>query len=104
MNPILWSITLRPQPLEICYWRICYAVRLKNAIRGKEGLEMATGSAVDVVRACLEHEPPEGLRVGPRSKFRSPASRLGAGTPGRPRLAGAIFRYRPGSAPQNSSP
>ena len=26
---------------------------------------MATGSAVDVVRACLEHEPPEGLRVGP---------------------------------------
>jgi len=65
MNPILWSITLRPQPLEICCWRICYAGRLKNAIRGKEGLEMATGSAVDVVRACLEHEPPEGLRVGP---------------------------------------
>ncbi len=26
---------------------------------------MATGSAVDLVRACLEHEPPHGLRVGP---------------------------------------
>jgi hypothetical protein len=26
---------------------------------------MAAGSAIDVVRACLEHEPPEGLRVGP---------------------------------------
>src|SRR5260370_15310890 len=33
--------------------------------RVKEGLEMATGSAVDVVRACLEQEPPDGLRVGP---------------------------------------
>src|SRR5437867_6722462 len=65
MNPILWSITLRSQWPEICCWRICYAVRLENAIRGKEGLEMATGSAVDVVRACLEHEPPDGLRVGP---------------------------------------
>jgi len=26
---------------------------------------MATGSAVDVVRACIEQEPPNGLRVGP---------------------------------------
>jgi hypothetical protein len=25
---------------------------------------MTTGSAVDVVRACLEHEPPDGLRIG----------------------------------------
>src|SRR5205823_11764267 len=31
----------------------------------EEGLKMATGSAVDLVRACLEHEPPHGLRVGP---------------------------------------
>jgi hypothetical protein len=33
--------------------------------RVKEGLEMASGSAVDVVRACLEQQPPDGLRVGP---------------------------------------
>jgi len=26
---------------------------------------MATGSAVDLIRACLEQEPPHGLRVGP---------------------------------------
>ena len=26
---------------------------------------MATDSAVDAVRACLEQEPPDGFRVGP---------------------------------------
>ena len=31
----------------------------------EEGLKMATVSAVDVVRASLEQEPPNGLRVGP---------------------------------------
>src|SRR3989442_12442118 len=37
----------------------------RTQIRGKEGLEMAMGSAVDIVRAWLEQEPPDGLRVGP---------------------------------------
>src|SRR5713101_7842808 len=32
---------------------------------GKEGSDMGTGSVVDVVRGCLEQEPPEGLRIGP---------------------------------------
>jgi hypothetical protein len=33
--------------------------------RIEEGLKMATASAVDVVRASLGQEPPNGLRVGP---------------------------------------
>jgi hypothetical protein len=32
---------------------------------GKEGLNMATGSALDIVRSCLEQGPSDGLRVGP---------------------------------------
>lgn len=35
-----------------------------QAPTGQEGMAMAAGSAVDVVRACFEQSPPTGVRVG----------------------------------------
>src|SRR3989442_14619468 len=44
-------------------YMLCSQAQERNPWQGGSG--MAIGSAVDIVRACLEHEPPDGLRVGP---------------------------------------